>query len=96
MKRMDFLLTAALMGLLLLAVKEASAYDLSCKVADNPDSVVIISTPDRAYSSTVRLEDGRIRTLRVKDTLQLSEVDDYASYTDGKNRVTYWMKCERF
>lgn len=94
MKLLDLLMFAALSCLLLLIVREASAADLSCRIAQT-DTTIIVSTPLRKYTHTTVTERGQTRTLHVQDTLIPSSVDDYVSYTDGKNRVTYWMDCER-
>lgn len=94
MRRIDLLIFVALLGLILLGVKEACAYDLDCKLPSGES--LIISTPYRTFSSTITTDKGQLRTVRIVDTLSPSKVDDYATYTDGKHRVTYWLECERF
>lgn len=88
------LLTLVLLGCLLsMCCHTALAYDVVCKSSKDGEALVVHS-PSRSYMSTSTLESGLQRTIKVKDVVYGSEVDDYVSYYDGKYRVSYSLKCE--
>jgi predicted membrane-bound spermidine synthase len=95
MKRFDILFYIAIsLGLLTLAAG-ARASDLVCTSTEPAKTQFVVSTTYRDYKQVIVNEAGLERTLRIKDTLQPSEIDDYVSYFDGKYKVSYSLECER-
>ena len=81
-------------SLIIFFCKNAHSWDIVCHSVPDEQWTIMISTPRLAVHLEGKLDNGKTRTVVIPDIFNMSEVTDYAKYTDGKHTMTYALKCK--